>query len=150
MGQQQLLLIILVVLIVGIATLVATNVISKGAVQYNRDAVRQDLITAASSVQYIWERPTVLGGAGWDFQSQYTDERLAEDIDITGTITGTTIINENATYSISTTNGTTVVITAIPEAGGNNMSITIEKDETDGWLFTLNDGIQIVTNQPDD
>lgn len=147
MGQQQIMLVILVVMVVGIATIVATNVISEGADQSNRDAVRQDLMTAASSVQHIWERPVMMGGAGRDLQTDYTDERLTEDIEITGEVDGITITNENAIYTISTTSPQAVFIEAVPSRGGDGMSITIERDEDDDWIFTLVDGDQTVTNE---
>jgi Tfp pilus assembly protein PilE len=150
MGQQQILLVILVVIVVGIATIVATNVIYGGVVQSNRDAMRQDLMTAASSVQHIWERPTMLGGAGKDFQTDFSDERLTESIEISGNVSGTTITNENAFYTISSTDAVTVEIEAVPETGGDNMTITIQRDNQDGWIFILNDGTTTVTNQPDD
>lgn len=149
MGQQQLLLIILVVMVVGIATIVATNVISSGADQANRDAVRQDLMTAAASVQHIYERPTMMGGAGKDFQTDYTDVLLAEDINLPGDLDGTTITNDNGVYTISSTDASTIVIEAVPSRGGDNMTITVERNTNDEWVYTLVDGDLTITNNPD-
>ncbi|MDZ7718745.1 MAG: hypothetical protein U5K72_08020 [Balneolaceae bacterium] len=63
MGQQQLLLVILVTIIVGIATVVAINIFGTAAEQANRDAVRQDLLAAAAQAQGIYSRPEMMGGA---------------------------------------------------------------------------------------
>lgn len=151
MGQQQILLVILVVVVVGVATIVATNVISQGNEQANRDAIRQDLMSAASTVQHIWERPYMLGGGGRDFtENNFTDERLTEIIQIPGNISGNTIVNENATYTISVTGSSTVEIEAVPNASDLNMEIIIERDPEDGWIYTLDDGISVITNQPAD
>ncbi|MDZ7806938.1 MAG: hypothetical protein U5K71_07465 [Gracilimonas sp.] len=56
MGQQQLLLVILVTIIVGIATVVAINTFGSAADSANLDAVRQDVATIAASAQgYLHE-----------------------------------------------------------------------------------------------
>jgi len=49
MGQQQLLLVILVTIIVGIATVVAINTFGAAADSANLDAVRQDMGSIAAS-----------------------------------------------------------------------------------------------------
>lgn len=51
MGQQQLLLVILVTIIVGIATVVAINTFGSSAEQANLDAVRQDIAQIATAAQ---------------------------------------------------------------------------------------------------
>ncbi|MDZ7715010.1 MAG: hypothetical protein U5J95_02240 [Balneolaceae bacterium] len=48
MGQQQLLLVILVTIIVGIATVVAINTFSSASDSANVDAVRGDLLNIAA------------------------------------------------------------------------------------------------------
>jgi len=67
MGQQQLLLTILVTIIVGIASVVAINTFSSAADSANLDAVRQDLAQIASSSQAYYIKPTMLGGGGNSF-----------------------------------------------------------------------------------
>ena len=80
MGQQQLLLVILVTILVGIATVVAINVFGTAADRANVDAVRQDLLTGAAGVQAVWTRPVAFGGAGRNF-NEFTDAQgdLAND-----------------------------------------------------------------------
>lgn len=150
MGQQQLLLVILVVIVVGIATILATHVISVGATEANRDAVRQDLFAAAASVQEVWERPTIMEGAARNFTVEFNDQILARSINLPGKQTDNVITNKNATYTVSISDEVTVVVEAVPKSGGNNMTITIQRYEQIGWIFELNDGINSITNQPDD
>lgn len=69
MGQQQLLLVILVTIIVGIATVVAINTFSSAADSANLDAVRQDVANIAASAQGYYMKPTQLGGGGQTFAS---------------------------------------------------------------------------------
>jgi len=62
MGQQQLLLIILGVIIVGIAVAVGINMFTGGARDANRDAVINDLVNLAAKAQQFYRRPQSLGG----------------------------------------------------------------------------------------
>lgn len=67
MGQQQLLLIVLGVIIVGIAVAVGINMFSSSAVDANRDAVTADLAHLGSKAQQFYKKPTTMGGGGGDF-----------------------------------------------------------------------------------
>ncbi|MHB9039707.1 MAG: hypothetical protein ACYC4T_03555 [Melioribacteraceae bacterium] len=75
MGQQQLLLIVLGVIIVGIAVVVGINVFTASAASSNRDAVIADLTTIGSMAQGYYRKPTALGGGnntftGWTIPAQ--------------------------------------------------------------------------------
>ena len=63
MGQQQLLLIILGVIVVGIAVAVGITMFQDNAISANRDAVTNDLVNLAARAQQYYRRPTALGGA---------------------------------------------------------------------------------------
>ncbi len=67
MGQQQLLLVILVTIIVGIATVVAINIFGTSAEQANQDAVRQDLAQIGTAAQGWVIKPALLGGGNNEF-----------------------------------------------------------------------------------
>ncbi len=69
MGQQQLLLIVLGVIIVGIAVVVGINVFTASASQSNRDAVIADLTNIASMAQQHFRKPAALGGGGGAFDA---------------------------------------------------------------------------------
>jgi hypothetical protein len=67
MGQQQLLLIILGVIVVGIAVAVGITMFTDSAIGANRDAVTNDLVNLASRCQQYYRRPTAMGGGGNSF-----------------------------------------------------------------------------------
>jgi hypothetical protein len=67
MGQQQLLLIVLGVIIVGIAVVVGINLFSAHSTSSNRDAVVSDLTTLVGSAQLFYRKPLPLGGGGISF-----------------------------------------------------------------------------------
>lgn len=67
MGQQQLLLIVLGVIIVGIAVVVGINVFTASSMEANRNAVISDLTNLASMAQQYYRKPTALGGGAQTF-----------------------------------------------------------------------------------
>ena len=88
MGQQQLLLIVLGVIIVGIAVVVGINVFTASSVSSNRDAVIADLTNLAAMAQQYYRKPEALGGGGNSFTDFAIPSQLQE--------------NANGTYTIST------------------------------------------------
>jgi Tfp pilus assembly protein PilE len=69
MGQQQLLLIILGVIVVGIAVAVGITMFTDNAQSANRDAVTNDLVNLASRAQQHYRRPAALGGGQGAFDA---------------------------------------------------------------------------------
>ncbi len=69
MGQQQLLLVILVTIIVGVATVVAINVFGTSAKNANMDAVRQDMLTIGAEAQGWYMKPKMMNGGGGSFNN---------------------------------------------------------------------------------
>jgi Tfp pilus assembly protein PilE len=67
MGQQQLLLIVLGVIIVGIAIAVGISMFKSSAVDANRSAIASDLANLASKAQRYYRTPVELGGGGNSF-----------------------------------------------------------------------------------
>ena len=67
MGQQQLLLIVLGVIIVGIAVVVGINLFTANAVSSNRDGVVADLNSLGAMAQQHYRKPTAMGGGGYTF-----------------------------------------------------------------------------------
>ena len=67
MGQQQLLLIVLGVIIVGIAIVVGINLFTANSSQTNRNGVIADLTNLASFAQQWYRKPTTVGGGGNTF-----------------------------------------------------------------------------------
>ncbi|REL33197.1 hypothetical protein DYD21_13160 [Rhodohalobacter sp. SW132] len=119
MGQQQLLLVILVTIIVGIAAVVALNTFSAAADAASRDALQLDLALVASSAQGYYFRPAMLGGGGRTFQ----------DIDFTkfnfsGRVVDGNVLeasNENGVYIISAIQPGEFIVTGSIQDSRNTM-----------------------------
>lgn len=67
MGQQQLLLLILAAVIVGVAITLGINMFAQNSAQANQEAVMQDVLTIASRAQAWYRRPVQMGGGGRTF-----------------------------------------------------------------------------------
>ena len=98
MGQQQLLLIALAMLIVGLAVVVGINQFSTGSSSSNRDSVVSDLVNLGSMAQQYYRKAGALGGGGnsftgWTVPTQfsttgngtYTATTAAQSVTIVGT-----------------------------------------------------------------
>ena len=79
MGQQQLLLIILGVIVVGIAVVVGISMFQDNAISANRDALINDLIYLGGRAQQQWIRPRALGGCqgDWNVCAQFNSPNFA-------------------------------------------------------------------------
>ena len=69
MGQQQLLLIVLGVIVVGIAVVVGINLFNANAVSSNRDGVVSDLNNLGAMAQQFYKKPVAMGGGGQSFST---------------------------------------------------------------------------------
>lgn len=94
MGQQQLLLIILGVIVVGIAVAVGITMFSDSAISANRDAVSNDLVNLAARAQQYYRRPAALGGGGNSFAGLTADAAGLAKLTNRGA-------NANGVYTIS-------------------------------------------------
>ncbi|MGA9408754.1 MAG: hypothetical protein WBW71_16595, partial [Bacteroidota bacterium] len=104
-GQQQLLLIILGVIIVGIAVAVGITMFQDNAVDQNRSAVIADLTTLSAKAQQYYAKPTTLGGGGNSFVG------LTADATGLGILASTAFTdNANGTYTVKTAGTATTVV----------------------------------------
>jgi hypothetical protein len=67
MGQQQLLLIVLGVIIVGIAVVVGINLFNANAEEAAKDGVVSDCTNLGAMAQQYYKKPTSMGGGGNTF-----------------------------------------------------------------------------------
>ena len=110
MGQQQLLLIVLGTIIVGVAVIVGINMFTTGAVNAERDALLQDVNNIASSAASYWRKPAVLGGGARDFTG------------VTSVVTfGADSSNANGVFTMNVTSATQFTLTAT----GSNEGVII-------------------------
>jgi len=116
MGQQQLLLILLGVIIVAIALAVGLTLFQDSAVSANRDAISNDLVALAVRAQQYYRKPSVFGGG----QKSFNNLTLAS--------LTTKPVNANGTYDLVSVGPGQVVITGTGvEKGddGNSLLITL-------------------------
>jgi Tfp pilus assembly protein PilE len=66
-GQQQLLLVLLGVIVISVAVAIGITMFSDSAVSTNRDALVSDLQNLATRAQQFYHRPTSMGGGGNSF-----------------------------------------------------------------------------------
>ncbi|NIA31516.1 MAG: hypothetical protein GWP06_16610 [Actinobacteria bacterium] len=113
MGQQQLLLIVLSVIIVGIAVVVGIQMFSASSASSNLEAVTGDLLNLASRAQQFYVKPTGLGGGGNSFSGLTANSAGIEKLTPKAS-------NDNGTYTISTAgNGTSVTLQGLGTQDGD-------------------------------
>jgi hypothetical protein len=115
MGQQQLLLIILGVIVVGIAVAVGITMFADNAVSANRDAVTNDLVNLASRAQQFYRRPAALGGGQGSWSGSTSGVTLSNIGQLTSRPT-----NANGTYSMGTVSATSVILTGTGKEKGTD------------------------------
>ena len=111
MGQQQLLLLVLSAIIVGVSIVIGINMFSSGAVQANQDAVLQDCLMIAARAQEWYRKPIVMAGGGRSF----TGLDSVGVLNIKGT-------NANGSFTLDGSAGVTAEIVGI---GVEGMTITV-------------------------
>ena len=111
MGQQQLLLIILGVIIVGIAIAVGLSLFSAQSIQSNKDAIINDLNNLAAYAYQYKIRPTSMAGGGNSYANIAMPTALAS--------------NANATYAFSAAgaNSVTITGTSVPNSPLNVVAV---------------------------
>ena len=107
MGQQQLLLLVLSVIIVGIAVVIGISMFNDQAASSNLDSVSADLMHLASRSQQYYSRPLSMGGGG----NAFTGVTLA--------ILTSTPANENGTFTLGAISAQNMTINGVGKRDGN-------------------------------
>ena len=105
MGQQQLLLIILGVIIVGIAIAVGISQFGAHSTQANKDGVTSSLVNVSANAYQYKIRPTTMGGGGGSYVNYALPSKMAKDDNGSYAVTG-------ATATLATMTGTSGINTA--------------------------------------
>jgi len=103
MGQQQLLLIILGVIIVGVAIAVGISMFSGQSIQSNKDAILSDINNLGADAYQFKIRPSSMGGGNGAYDNSSGGAAYAVK---TNGPWGTS--NPNATYTITTQSATSI------------------------------------------
>jgi len=79
MGQQQLVLIVLGIIVVAIAAAAGINYFNNNIVQFNRDAVINDLHNLATEARTYYKKARLQGGGGNNFLAYSMPTPLAQN-----------------------------------------------------------------------
>ena len=122
MGQQQLLLIILGVIIVGIAIAVGLSLFSAQSIQANKDAIINDLNNIAAHAYQYRIRPSSMGGGQGSYSGYTIPSKMAS--------------NENAAYAATpAANSVTIVATSNANTT-NTVTAVVDSDGRLGsWTY---------------
>jgi hypothetical protein len=119
MGTQQILLIVLSVIIVGVAIAVGITMFNNQAYNANQQAVAAELQNYGADVIKYWKTPISQGGAGQD-PLEATEQKISTFIGFDPTNTGSddSTSTENGIYAVTNYDNTTLEVTL--EGIGNN------------------------------
>ena len=104
MGQQQLLLIILGVIIVGIAIAVGISQFGAHSTQANKDGVTSSVVNVSANAYQFKIRPITMGGGGGSYLGYVLPSKMAAD--------------DNGTYVAGTGTSTAIVVTGTSSLNG--------------------------------
>jgi hypothetical protein len=123
MGQQQLLLIVLGVIIVGIAVVVGINLFNANAEEAAKDGVVSDCTNLGAMAQQYFKKPLSMGGGGNSFAGFAVPVNLQTTANGTYTATpngavdcvidGTPTAGQGYTWTVETTVTPTTITTVI-------------------------------------
>lgn len=121
MGQQQLLLLVLATVIVGLATVAGIQAFEQGSQRANQDALTQTAVKIASDIQAQLQEPAQLGGAGYDTWSSVSGAGDVSFSDM-GYSSGSTYSTPDGDCTIS---GSKTTSTAPSTKSGNSNKIFV-------------------------
>ena len=124
MGQQQLLLIVLGVIIVGIAVVVGINLFNANAEESTKDTLVSEGTNLGAMAQQYFKKPVALGGGGNSFQGF----GLAPSVGTPGQLLPANLLDTPAaTWAVGTGSATQIIITGTPKLTdyGWTVSVTV-------------------------
>lgn len=125
MGQQQLLLLVLGIVIVGLSVVVGIQAFGENQKKANADALVSDAVRIASDVQAWNLKPTAFGGGGGAFTGvALSDLGYATADADNGDCAAGQYGNLNGCFTLAEANGTvTITATSIPDSGNDNQVV---------------------------
>jgi hypothetical protein len=121
MGQQQLLLIVLGVIIVGIAVVVGINLFNASAEESAKDTITSECTNLAAMCLQYYKKPVALGGGGNSFAGFVTPAALAT--------------TNSATYVVTPNGNTDCVVVGTPLAS-SGYSWTVTTTVTSAGVYS--------------
>lgn len=125
MGQQQLLLIVLGVILVGVAVVLGIQYFSVGAEEGAKDELVAHSLTIGANAQEWYKKPVEMGGGGGSWT---TSEGALVGFD--------SYFTTNLTKLHKTTNSATPLGYAVTVSGPNQLTIVATPRPNQGFTFT--------------
>lgn len=123
MGQQQLLLIVLGVILVGVAVVLGIQYFSVGAEEGAKDELVAHTMTVGANAQQWFKKPLAMGGGGNTFEGFGT--HFTTDLSGDGSTTFGLARSTNGTYTATGEAANTITITGTPDANlGYSWTVT--------------------------
>ena len=123
MGQQQLHLIVLGVIVVGIAVVVGINLFNANAEEANKDGIVSDTTNLGAMAQQYYKKPTSMGGGGNTFTSWVIPNSL--DSTANGTYVASGLSATNATITGTPFSGTGYIWTVVTTVSSTSITTVI-------------------------
>jgi hypothetical protein len=117
MGTQQILLIVLGVIIVGVAVAVGISMFGNQAYNSNKQAVAAELTDYAAQVLQFWKTPASMGGAGGVI-TNVTVAKTASYIGFTGA--SSSITTDNGEFRVTAVDGNVVTLKGLGKENKSN------------------------------
>jgi hypothetical protein len=114
MGQQQLLLIVIGVIVVGIAIAAGMGLFSASKESSIKDELVNQNIAIAAAIQQYYSKPTSMGGGNLKFDGYLLPVKMKT--------------TTNGSYSVGTPTGQTATVTATPSKYTWNVVTTVNAD----------------------
>lgn len=128
MGQQQLLMVVLSMILVGVAIVVGQTMFEANAINSEQAALTNDLMNFAMKARGYYWRPSYLGGAHRDFRNLLSMNMFVWDE------------NENGRYYIESAAQDSLVIVGVGRMviGGDTIRVRVSIDERRSTFEYLN------------
>ena len=137
MGNQQLLIVIFVTIVVALASIMALNIFGSNTIKSNRNAVQQDLLAGTNLAQSLYLKHDLFGGAGGDFSK--IDESILVSLIIPGILNGgDQWENENGVYKVEDVEPHSLLIRGKPSTGEPDIIALLSFDTDDRyWVVSI-------------
>jgi hypothetical protein len=122
MGQQQLLLIILGVIIVGIAIAVGISQFGAHSTQANKDGVTSSLVNISANAYQFKIRPTTMGGGGGSYVGYIVPTKMTSDDNGTYAIQGSATVTDIVFRGTSSMNASYTADCSVDSTGKTAIS----------------------------
>lgn len=132
MGQQQLLLLVLSTVIVGLATVAGIQAFSESQAQASQDALTQKAVSVATDLKAITSKPTELGGVkvsniGTNNSPSISD--VADQLGLSGQTFDAPGAGSDAQCKLTISSGT-VLVTCVSKDATNAIQVTFDPGST--------------------